>query len=151
MKKISSRSTFFNKVFFPIMWFGLCIVMFTIGIWGSLEHPIDWMFMGAPLMFMIVGYVVMKAFIFDLMDEVFDAGDSLVVRNKGRDIRVELNNIKNVSYQVMSNPQRVTLSLRKKTDFGQEISFTPVTSLWAFRKNKDILALIDRIDETRGY
>ncbi|MCG7531377.1 hypothetical protein MHM98_08445 [Psychrobium sp. MM17-31] len=150
MKKISSRSTFFNKVFFPIIWLGLCVGMLAIGIWGSLENPIDWMFMGAPLMFMIVGYVVMKALIFDLMDEVFDAGDSLIVRNKGRDIRVALKDIKNVSYQVMSNPQRVTLSLRKKIDFGQEISFTPVTSLWAFKKNRDILALIDRIDETRG-
>jgi len=150
MKKISSRSTLFNKVFFPIIWFGLCVVLIAIGIWGSPEHSIDWVFVGGPFMFMVAGYVLMKAFIFDLMDEVFDAGDSLIVRNKGRDIRVVLKDIKNVSYQTMSNPQRVTLNLRKKTDFGQEISFTPVTSLWAFKKNKDILVLIDRIDELRG-
>lgn len=151
MKKISSRSTFFNKVFFPIIWFGTCISAGLIGIYGVDDNSANFMFVVVPFIMTVVGFIVMKTFIFDLMDEVFDAGDSLIVRNKGRDIRVELKNIKNVSYQVMSNPQRVTLSLRKKTDFGQEISFTPVTSLWAFKKNKDILALIDRIDETRGH
>lgn len=99
----------------------------------------------------VVGYIIMKNLVFDLMDEAYDEGSSLLFKNNGKSVRINLNDIKNVSYTVVINPPRVTLSLRHKTEFGDEITFSPPASLIPFKKNKDIVELIDRIDRARGY
>lgn len=98
-----------------------------------------------------VGYLILKHLVFDLMDEVYDEGSSLLFKNNGKSVRINLTDIKNVSYTVVINPPRVTLSLRHKTELGDEITFSPPASLIPFRKNKDIMELIDRIDRARGY
>lgn len=97
-----------------------------------------------------VGYIIMKHLVFDLMDEAYDEGSSLLFKNNGKSVRIHLTDIKNVSYTMVINPPRVTLSLRHKTEFGDEITFSPPASLIPFRKNKDIMELIDRIDRARG-
>ena len=63
---------------------------------------------------------------------------------------MSLKDIKNVSYSAITSPPRVTLSIRYKTDLGDELSFSPPVSWVPFRKNEDIKRLIDRIDEARG-
>lgn len=82
-------------------------------------------------------------------DEVYGEGSSLIFKNNGKTVRVNLTDIKNVSYTVLINPPRMTISLRLPTEFGDELSFTPPASLIPFKKNKDIIELIDRIDMTR--
>jgi hypothetical protein len=96
------------------------------------------------------GYFIMKKLVFDLADEVYDEGESLLIRNKGKEVRVNLKDIKNVSYTPMMNPPRVTLSIRYSTELGDELSFSPPASWIPFRRNKDIAELIDRIDKARG-
>ena len=59
------------------------------------------------------GYFIMKKLVFDLVDEVWDDGDALVVKNRGQEERIALADIKNVSYSPFVNPPRVTLSLRR--------------------------------------
>ena len=54
----------------------------------------------------------------DLVDEVWDASDALVVRNKGEEARIRLSDIINVSYSPVGSPPRVTLSLRTPGRFG---------------------------------
>lgn len=95
--------------------------------------------------------MIMKNLVFDLMDEAYDEGSSLLFKNNGKSVRINLSDIKNVSYTVVINPPRVTLSLRHKTEFGDEITFSPPASFIPLRKNKDIVELIDRIDRARGY
>jgi len=108
------------------------------------------MFFIVPTCMAVFGYFIMKKLVWDLIDEVYDEGHSLLFRNRGTEVRVNLNDIKNVSYSTMSNPPRVTLSIRYKTALGEELSFSPPASWVPFRKNQDIEGLIDRIDKARG-
>ena len=110
----------------------------------------DVMIFVVPVIMAVIGYFVMKNLIFDLIDEVYDEGSSLLFKNNGRTVRINLIDIKNVSYTVAVNPPRVTLSIRLKTEFGDELSFLPPASLIPFKKNPDITGLIDRIDRARG-
>jgi len=64
----------------------------------------------------IFGYFIMKNMVFDLIDKVYDEGDSLLFKNSGKEVRVSLRDVKNVSYQTMMNPPKVTLSLRHETE-----------------------------------
>lgn len=150
MKKLTSKSTFINKRIFPVIWFGILalIVVKSFSVEGA-NRP-DPMFIVIPVLMAVFGYFIMKKLVFDLIDEVYDEGDSLLFKNSGKQVRVNLRDIKNVSYQYMINPPRVTLNLRHETALGKELSFSPPISFIPFKKNKDIEELIDRIDRARG-
>lgn len=153
MKKLSSRSTFFYKRIFPVIWFGFIGLFLFSALYADRRHSnsgADVMLFIVPVLMTVIGYFIMKNLVFDLIDEVYDEGASLLFKNNGKTVRVNLTDIKNVSYSVMVNPPRVTISLRHKTEFGDELSFSPPGSLIPFKKNPDITDLINRIDRARG-
>ena len=151
MKKLSSRSTFFHKRIFPFIWFGFLGFFVLTALFADRKHSsADIMLFIVPVFMAAIGYFIMKKLVFDLIDEVYDEGSSLLFKNNGKTVRVNLTDIKNVSYSVVVNPPRVTLSLRCKTEFGDELSFSPPISFIPFKRNPDILELIDRIDRARG-
>ncbi len=92
----------------------------------------------------------MKKLIFDLVDEVWDAGDALVIRNGHDEERVALSGIINVSYSPFVNPPRVTLSLRNSSLFGDQITFCAPATFRPFSASPVIDELIRRIDAARS-
>jgi hypothetical protein len=150
MIKISSRSTFFSKKVFPVIWFGFLVFFIIIALAGMAAKSE----MIAPLLIMpvfmaIFGYVIMKKLVFDLADEVWDTGDALLVKNKNEEELIPLTNIINVSYSVMVNPPRVTLTLRQPCRFGKEVSFSPPVRFVPFSKSPIIADLIERTNAKR--
>ena len=125
MKQLSSRRAWFYKRLFPVLWFGVLgvvgIGMLVSGV--AVRQP---QILIGPCMMAVIGFVVMKQLIWDLVDEVLDAGDYLIVRNGGQEEHVALSNIMNVSATTMMNPPRITLRLVTPGKFGSEISFSPV-------------------------
>ena len=150
MKKLSSKTTFIFKKLFPLLWFGFLIIFLCVGLFANIAgNGPGFMFIVIPIGMMVFGYFLMKKLVWDLLDEVYDEGTTLLFRNKGAEFRVNLKDIKNVSYTTMMNPPRVTLSIRYQTELGDELSFSPPASWVPFKKNKDIELLIDRIDKAR--
>ena len=150
MRRISSRMTFFNKRVFPTIWFGFLIVflgaaLFSTGSSGRPPFP----FFIIPVLMIVLGYFFMRKLVFDLVDEVWDDGDALVIKNRGDEERLALSDIKNVSYSPFMNPPRVTLSLRRSTVFGDEIAFNAPTRFIPLSKSPIITELIDRVDLAR--
>lgn len=150
MKRISSKVIFFYKLVFPIIWFGFIGSFIFIALFGERQkgNP-DIMLLIIPVFMAGFGYFIMRKLLFDLIDEVYDEGDSLLFKNRHKEVRIGLAEIKNVSYSPMVSPPRVTISLRTKTDLGDELSFSPPMSFIPFKKNQDIMELIDRIDQAR--
>jgi hypothetical protein len=153
MQKISSTTTYYYKRVFPAVWFGGLSIFIIIGL---LSMPIDGRHIGEDttgLLLLIVmavfGYFLIKYLVFDLVDEAWDDGDSLLLRNGNLEARVPLSNISNVNYSVATNPPKVTLSLREPCALGKEVSFMPPISVIPFKKSPSILHLIERIDEAR--
>ena len=151
LRRISSRNTFFLKRVFPMIWFGgiafFVLVALRTGLGG---HGIDVMVFVLPLFMAAIGVTVMKKLVWDLVDEVWDGGDYLLVRNGKEEDRIRLAEIMNVSYVTMQNPNRVTLSLRQPCRFGTEISFAaPSRFGLTFSKHPIIDELIQRIDQAR--
>jgi hypothetical protein len=95
------------------------------------------------------GYFFMKKLIFDLVDEVRDAGSELIVKNKGLEDRILLCDIMNISSTIFVSPARVTLTLRRPSIFGNEITFSPSSSLFGFSRSPIVDELIQRVDATR--
>ena len=152
MRRISSRATFWYKRVFPIIWFGLLALFIAVGVFtstlngGMQQLP----FIIIPVVMVLIGYVIMKKFVFDLVDEVWDDGAALIVRDKGREDRIALSNIMNISYSPLINPPRVTPMLRQPSNFGTEITFSaPVRFVPSFAKSPVIEDLIRRVDAAR--
>ena len=95
------------------------------------------------------GYLLMKKLIFDLADEVWDDGNTLVVKTGSQEQRIALSDIKNVNYSVMTSPPRVVLSLRRPTVFGDRVAFCAPIRFVPFATSPIIDDLIERIDTAR--
>jgi hypothetical protein len=151
MQRISSRSTFFNKRVFPVIWFGFLAIFFVmvplLGKRTGRTPPAGFFIM--PIFMAAFGYFLMKKLVFDLADEVLDEGDSLVVRFGSEQERIPLSEIMNVSYSTMTNPARATLTLRTPGRFGKQITFSPPQRFLPFAKSPMIEDLINRIDAAR--
>jgi hypothetical protein len=151
MRLVSSKMTFFNKRVFPVIWFGFLILFIGIALFSGAGRnaPSPVPFLIVPAIMIVFGYFMMKKLVFDLVDQVWDDGDALVVKNRGQEQRVALSDVKNVSYSPYMNPPRVTLSLRRPTVFGDQITFGAPMRLIPFSSSPIIDDLIERIDRAR--
>ena len=150
MTRISSGATFWYKRVFPVLWFGF-IAAFLITVTVSGLSKDDFPFLIAPLAMAALGFLLMKKLLWDLVDEVYDGGDFLLVKNRGEEERIPLSNIMNVSATTFTNPPRVTLRLVRSSKFGTEVVFSPATGwrLLPFSKIPIIDNLIVRVDRAR--
>jgi hypothetical protein len=149
----SSKTTFFYKRIFPIVWFGIMAVLFFVGLLKVLgTDPISNVpFLIVPVLMAIIGYQFMKKLAFNLVDEVLDAGDALIVRSGGREERIALADIKNVNYFPYGSPPQVTLSLRRPSAFGDTIVFCgPARFMPLSSSPVADSKLVDRINAARG-
>jgi hypothetical protein len=154
MRQLSASNTFFYKRVFPVIWFAGVFAFLAFGVNQAVARRgagDSWFFFAAPLVVLVGGFVVMKMFIFDLVDEVWDDGRELVVRNRGREVRISLAEIINVNYERLSNPPRVTLLLHDPTELGSEITFMAPRRPFTMNPARDLaLELIGRIEAARN-
>jgi len=155
MRCFSSSATVWYKRIFPIFWFGFLGVFFLFNLYALLTGRFgdslgSLPMLVVPIAMAIFGYYFMQKFVFDLVDEVEDAGDALIVKNGARSERIALSDIVNVNYSPMMNPPRVTLVLRKAGVFGDQVSFCAPIQLMPFGSHPSIEGLIRRIDASRN-
>ena len=100
----------------------------------------------------VFGYFLMKKLVWDLVDEVYDCGDFLLVKNRDEEERIALSNIMNVNASTYINPPRITLRLVNPSKFGSEVAFSPITGfkLNPFAKNAVAEDLIVRVYQARS-
>jgi hypothetical protein len=128
MRRISSRLTFFStRIFERTLLPGLLFGILMVGVF----------------------LLIFKKLIFELCDEAFDDGSTLLARRKGYEVRIPLSEIVNVSHDRWANPQRVTLLLRQDTPIGREIAFALPARLLPLRRSPIVDELITRVDEAR--
>ncbi len=96
-----------------------------------------------------IRYLIIRTTAFGLVDEVFDAGDALIVRNGGIEDQIPLSDIINVSYSGRNSPPHVTLMLRAPSRFGDRVSFCAPTRFMRFSLSPELEELIWRIDAAR--
>jgi hypothetical protein len=151
MRRLSSKMTFFYKRVFPVVWFGFLILFIALPLiaGGGRHAATPFPFLIVPLIMIGVGYFMMKKLVFDLVDEVWEDGDSLVVKNRGQEEHVAFRDIKNISYSQFMNPPRVTIATRTPTVFGDQITFAAPARFIPFASSPLIDDLIERVDQAR--
>ena len=123
--RISSRNTLVFKWVFPIAWLGFVGVVAS-HIWEAKGFVQKLVIAAALAAVSTMVYLVMRASVRDLVDEVYDEGDHLLIRRKEVEARVPFENIMNVSFSQNTNPSRITLHLVKPCALGASVSFSPL-------------------------
>src|SRR5262249_54168827 len=125
MRPLSSKMTFYYKRVSPVIFFGVVLLMFGFGLISVLrERKVSNVpFLIVLLLLAVFAYRFVQKLVFNLAEEVLDAGSALVVRSGGQEERIALSDIKNVNYSPYMSPPQVTLSVRRHTVFGETIAF----------------------------
>ncbi|WP_444942273.1 hypothetical protein ACJJI3_09565 [Microbulbifer sp. ZKSA004] len=148
MKKISG-STFYFKKLFPSVWFGfLVFFIITAALLGAMAK--SFMFVVVPAFMMVFGFLFFKKSLWDLADEVYDEGDSLMFRKGDKEQRVYLKYIINISHTQMQAPEKAVLHLRKEGAIGKELAFNPPMRFNMFTKNPMVNDIIKRVDRAKS-
>ena len=145
LKQISKLS-FILKWVFPVFYLGMLALVAVAGLVSGLAHPLAFI---VPAFMAVVGLFIMRKFIWDLADEVFDGGDHLLFRNRGLEQQVYLNDIVNIEHMAMSSPPRVTVLCRTPGALGTQLVFTVPVSVNPFARHKLVTELIERVDRAR--
>ena len=125
MSKISSPWTRFIKWATPLAWLG---GLGYLAVQAAMDSTVDRIFIAVVVGLTLGGLLLMKLFIWNLADEVYDCGDSLLVRRGGIEESVPISAIREVTLALFSRPPRITLRLATPGKFGNAIVFTPPTS-----------------------
>jgi hypothetical protein len=149
MTLLSSRATFFYKRIFPFIFVGFLVVFLAVPLLRGGGGNLPPEFFIVPIVMLVIFYFIMKKLVFDLVDEVVDQGDTLLVKNGRRQDRIALSDIMNINYMSLSSPPRVTLSLRRPTVFGSEVTFCAPLRFVPFSSSPQIEQLIKRVDAAR--
>lgn len=148
MKKISG-STFYFKKLFPSVWFGF-LAFFVIAAAASGAMSESFLFAVVPIFMAVFGFIFFKKLLWDLADEVYDNGDSLLFRKGNKEQRVFLKDIVNISYTQMQSPERVVIQVRENGEIGKELVFNPPIRFNVFSQNPIVSELINRADRAKS-
>jgi hypothetical protein len=154
MRLISSRLTSFYKKTFPVMGCGAVMIVAVMawvllhaGKQGSLG------FLIFPLLLGVIGYALYRHLVADMVDEVWFEGDALIVKNRGELAKIPLSDVTDVNASTMTNPRRITLTLRSDLQWGHRITFMPavesVSFTYSFKSDPIATELTRRIDALR--
>jgi hypothetical protein len=81
MRRVSSKMTFFYKRVFPVFWFGFLILFIAIPLFvgGARNAATPFPFLVVPLIMIVFGFFIIKKLMFDLVDEVWEDGETLLI------------------------------------------------------------------------
>lgn len=131
-----------SKRVFPLLWFGF-LAFLAAAMIAEGAPRVELLLI--PLVTAIVSYLLMRRLVFDLVDEVWDAGDALIVKNGNQEDRVPLSEIVNISQSFFSSPPRVTLTLNTPSRFGEKVTFSPSTGFFPLAKKSIVTELAERV------
>jgi hypothetical protein len=153
MRRLSSTMTVFYKRVFPVIW----LLFLVLPIVALRNLPTRggyalWPSFVPALMIFIVGFVLYRKLISDLVDEVWLDGDQLLVKNRGQQALTALADVININASTLTNPRRITVMLRTDSRFGRDITFIPASPIGfmsAFKPDPIASDLIERVDAIR--
>jgi len=120
MQKLSSDGATFYKRVLPAM-FGFLVLFVAVVVSDGPPRGV-----AVILGIVAIPFVLILIPIWTLMDEVYDCGDFLLVRNGCRETQISLHDIAKASSPAWTKRPRIWLTLARPCTFGRRISFIPV-------------------------
>jgi len=75
---------------------------------------------------LVIYILICRIFVWSLVEEVFDAGDHLVIRNGKSSLQISLTDIDEVIDKALARPPRVIVRLSTPSVMGTALAFVPM-------------------------
>ncbi|MBU3666149.1 MAG: hypothetical protein FGM15_09800 [Chthoniobacterales bacterium] len=152
MRRISSSLTSWYKRFGPWLWFGSLAVATLVTTIAAIRGQLDPRLAAIAPGMALVTWFYMCTFTFTMADEVWDAGDTLVIRNKGREMSVPVCRLLSARYSCIADPPRITLKFRLSALAEGHVEFIPkiVPRMFVFRAPPIAADLASRIAKEKA-
>lgn len=152
MVRLTSLLTGWYKRTGPVLGFGGLLVAFGLLVWFAYAGRIGPLWLVLPPLLALGGFLYMNRFTSGLVDDIQDAGDALLVHNRGRGWRIPLGSISEVGYSCIAEPPRITLVYRDAVGVVDRLEFMPgVTSQMLLLRPPPLVAeLQQRVAAARG-
>ena len=144
MRPITKKSPYF-KFILPGMFFGILALFAVRVLMIDQFRLIGIVFL---VVFAVFVFAIFKAFVWDLVDEVYDSGDALILRKGGLEQKVRLEDITNLDYSPNAPPS-ATIWTRTTGPLGSVITFRLPATFNPFSTPKQITDLQERIYQAR--
>lgn len=143
------QGTRFHKRFIPVLWVAFAGALLLMWLSEAFKRRFDSELLFAFAIVAVGGYFVMKTSVWCLVDEVWDETDALIVRNEGREARIDLQEIQYIDCSMCSRPEIVTLVLREPCVFGMRIKFLAKERFFQWGDPPVVKELQRRLNERR--
>ena len=143
MRKVSA-SPFYLRNIFPILWFGGFIFV-SMNVFGDPELSNNGGY--ALIAIGIIGSVVSRVLALKLLDEVYDDGDSLLMRRNETEQRIHLNQIRKVK---IHNNTWITLKTTNEGALGRSIRFVVTPRFFNFKIHPYFIELLGRVENAKN-
>jgi len=150
MTKISG-ATFFYKKLFPTFVFGFFIFCITLTIVHDGITSDNSVGLAAIVAMMVYVFFFFKKLAWDMVDEVFDCGDSLIYRSNGNETRVMLSDIIRIDCAHCHSPERVKIIAHSTTGTEVEFAFCLIGRIMLNSRDKNpvVLELMERVEQAK--
>ena len=145
MKRIS-RTSFILKRLLPFFIIGILLLMPLIAL---IEGRFSILVIVIPALIIAFTLFIMRKLVWELADEVYDAGEFLLVRRGGDEQKIYFSDIVNINYQGFTSPSRISVLCRTPGAFGNEVVFSGPLSFNPLNTPKLVQDLVERADRTR--
>lgn len=156
MECLSDNTVSFIKRKYPIAC--VCLTLFLELVAGAVAFKVAFdvddppnlrreaipLLLAAPLLIGLLVYGVVSATYDSLVDEVWDAGDRLVVRNNDQEFQIPLSDCKRLDYW-STRPPKATIRLHGRSPLGTHFVFEPRYRFHWYGTPPHIRALQERI------
>ena len=146
-RELSSRLTFVAKIVMPGLWVLVWLVITLTALVG-----VDRRTAPPPLLFFVLGAVGTAIIYFAVMrymkvsvDETF-----LYVSNYSKEIRIPLSDIGDVTEIVWLRGHPVTIHLKRRSEFGSKVRFTPKSQGFRFLSPHPVVGELKALAERNG-
>ncbi len=125
-ERISSLGTFWLKHVVPWVGFG-ALGLWTAWSWSAMAQAGQWSgwAVAVPVLLGLFGFVLHHEFLSNLVDEVWDMGDALRVRSRGREHLLPLSEVERLDYRPMQGLHWIVVHLHTSHPLGKKWVFIP--------------------------
>lgn len=139
--RISARATFFQKRVFPLLYLVMVGALFLD---SRRTHGVEWpLSLFQTSVALAILFAIIRIITPSYVDEVFDNGDKLIIRNAGREESISFKDIEEVKVDIFQ-PAGINIHLKRDSMFGRSIKFLPAVGL--LRCSKIAKSLRSRLD-----
>jgi hypothetical protein len=144
-RRLSSRTTQFHKLVFPLGWIGVFAVVTALTFVAPVDaskdpRPVRWFFAAVTV---VGGWLILSLAL--PLKHVETGDSSFFVSERTREIEVPFSEVVKVTRSRFVNPPRVTLHLRRSGAFGDRIVFLPPIRLFPGRKAHPIVKELQQL------